>query len=271
MYYKVLDHKVNNTSTQEILMLPPLAHWQKHFENNEFSNNSINWQVEDILTQEEFNNIKKSIAAFQLGESSEGKGLMQAAKTYAQKHKDPYLVTITKLFIKEEQGHSLLLKRFMEKHKISLLKRNWADDVFRKLRKDVGFELSVTVLITAEILSLIYYSALLNATNSKLLKSICEKLLKDEVKHIKYESELLNFIRKEKFLLLRYLICFAHQIFYFGTMLIVYLSHRRVINAGGYGFGSFWAVCWQEFSKCFGQGNLLKKLPRQMPNSVAAN
>ncbi|MBI4853125.1 MAG: hypothetical protein HY819_15140 [Acidobacteria bacterium] len=244
-------------------MLPPLAHWQKHFESNE-SNSPINWEVEDILTQKEFDNIKNSIAAFQLGESSEGKHLIQAAKNYAQKYNDPYLITITRLFIKEEQGHALLLKRFMDKNKIPTIRKNWSDDIFRKLRKNVGFELSITVLITAEMLSLIYYSALFNATGSKLLKSICEKLVKDEVTHIKYESELLNSIRKEK--LLKHLVCFAHQFFYFGTMLVVYLSHHKVLNAGGYNFGGFWKHCWEEFSNSFGQGNLLKKLSRQMPN-----
>ncbi len=248
-------------------MLLSLANWQKHFENNEL-NNSINWLLEDVLTKEEYKNIKKSIAAFQLGESSEGRGLMQAAKNYAQTHNDPYLVSITKLFIKEEQGHALLLRRFMDKHKIPILKRNWTDDIFRKLRKNVGIELSVTVLITAEILSLIYYSALLNATNSKLLRSICEKLLRDEVEHIKYESELLNHIRKEKPFLTRQLIRFTHQFFYFGTMLVVYFSHNKVLNAGGYSFAGFWAACWQEFSCCFGQGNLLKKLAKQTSNSA---
>lgn len=249
-------------------MLPPLAHWQKHFENNEFSNNSINWEVEDIFTEEEYKHIKKSLPAFQLGESSEGKHLIQAAKDYANEQNDPYLVAITRLFIKEEQGHALLLKRFMDKHKIPTLKKLWADDVFRKLRKNVGFELSVTILITAELLSLIYYSALFNATSNKLLKSICEKLVKDEVVHIKYESELLNHIRNEKPFLIKQLTRFAHQFFYFGTMLVVYFSHHRILNAGDYSFGRFWTACWQEFSYCFGQGNVLKKLPRRVSNSA---
>lgn len=252
-------------------MLPPLADWQKYFENNEFSNSSIDWQAEDILTQKEISNIKKSIAVFQLSENSEGKNLIQAAKNYAKKYNDPYLVSITRLFIKEEQGHSLLLKRFMEKHKISLLRKNWADDVFRRLRKDVDFELSITILITAEVLSLICYSALFHNTNSKLLKSICEKVIKDEIKHMNYKSELLNHIRREKKLPLRYLICFIHQVFFFGSMLVVYFSHFKLFSVGGYSFGTFWASCWEEFSKCFGQGNLLKKLPKCLPSSVIVN
>lgn len=241
-------------------MLPPLAHWKNHFEKNEFSNSFVDWEAEDTLTKEEFNNIKKSIAAFQLGESSEGRGLIQAAKNFAEKHSDPYLVPITRLFIKEEQGHSLLLKHFMEKHKIPILKKNWTDDIFRKLRKDVDFETSITVLITAEMLSLVYYSALFNVTGSKLLKSVCKKLVEDEIVHIKYETELLNHIRKEKSLFSKFLVCFFHQFLYFGTMLLVYFVHHRVFKTGGYNFGFFWSSCWQEFSHSFGQGNFLKKL-----------
>src|SRR5205085_5738703 len=116
--------------------------------------------------------VGKSIAAFQLGEQSEGKGLLKAADSFAQNTDNPYLSQITRLFIAEEQNHALLLRKFMELNGIPLLKHNWTDSIFRRLRKNVGFELSITALITAEIISVVYYDAMNNATKSHLLKRI---------------------------------------------------------------------------------------------------
>jgi hypothetical protein len=131
------------------------------------------------------------------------------------------------------------------------MKHNWTDHIFRRLRKNVGFELSVTILISAEILSLVYYDALKKSTNSDLLKKLCTKILADEMAHVKYESEMLISIRQSKSALSRALINFLHKFLFIGTVFVVYLSHRKVLNRGKYDFANFVAACWLEFSDCF--------------------
>ena len=63
------------------------------------------------------------------------------------------------LFIKEEQQHSRYLAAFMESEGIPLLPRHWVDSTFRLLRGLAGLELSLTVLVTAEIIAVPYYRA----------------------------------------------------------------------------------------------------------------
>lgn len=232
-------------------MLNSLETWHDYFLRNRTDGGAINWDAPDELAGEERARISKSIAAFQLGEYSEGKGLMKAATAFAQKHSCPDLIAITKLFIGEEQRHALLLKRFMDRHGIAPLKKNWADAVFRRLRKNVGFELSVSVLITAEIISLVYYEALRRGTDSDLLKQICDKILNDEISHIEYESALLNSLRGQRAAAVRRLIVSLHQCLLVGTIAAVYLGHRRVLNRGGYNSSRFFAACWLEFSDRF--------------------
>jgi hypothetical protein len=232
-------------------MRDSLKGWHNYFIQNSTNKGDFAWNTEEKLTAEESHCIGKSIAAFQLGEHSEGKGLLKAADAFAKKQDNPYLGHITRLFIGEEQNHALLLRKFMELNGIALLKHNWTDSIFRRLRKNVGFELSITVLITAEIISLVYYDALKNATRSSLLKNICEKILADERMHVKYESELLGLIRQTTSVFRRALLPFLHRVLLLGTVFVVYLSHRKVLNRGKYDLPNFAAACWLEFSNCF--------------------
>lgn len=232
-------------------MLDSLRSWHAHFTNNRSNSGDIPWDAHDELTGDEKHCIADSIAAFQLGEYSEGKGLLRAAASYSEKSGDQLLVPITKLFIAEEQNHALLLKRFMTSHDMPLMKKNWTDAVFRRLRKNVGYELTITVLITAEIVAVVYYRALKRATNSRVLAGVCDKILADEVAHIKYESEMINHIRDSKPAAVRQITAFLHGFLLFGTTLVVYVSHRRVLKRGGCGFSGFWGACWAEFSTCF--------------------
>ena len=233
-------------------MLPDLDKWLSYFAQNALDAENICWDSHETLTAEEYHCIKDSIAAFQLGEYSEGAGLVKFAEHYAQSHASRPLVDITRLFIKEEQKHAFLLKRFMEQQHIPVIKKNWTDTVFRRLRKNVGYELSITVLITAEIIALVYYKALRACTHSIVLSAICDKILRDESAHVKYESGLLNYLHGRKPTGRRFSARFRHQFLYGGTVLVVYYDHRRVLRRGGYNLAAFWRDCWAEFFACFG-------------------
>ena len=227
-------------------MLGSLKSWHAYFLKNRSNTGNIPWDGDDVLTDDERTSIKDSIAAFQLGEYSEGKGLLKSAEQYGRKSGDDYLPLITKLFIGEEQNHALLLKRFMDSQRIETIRKNWTDAVFRRLRKNVGYETTITVLITAEIIALVYYRALKNATNSKLLRAICDKILADELEHVRYESEMINYIRETKPALVKHFTAFLHQFLFLGTIIVVYLNHKKVLKKGGCDFAQFWAACWSE-------------------------
>lgn len=204
----------------------------------------------DRLDETEKRRVEKSVAAFQLGEHSEGRHLLRCAEEFARETGDEYVVKITRLFIAEEQKHARLLKRFMELHRIPLIKAHWTDAVFRRLRKHVGFASSVTVLITAEIISLVYYRALKNCTGSKLLREICDEILSDEEAHVRYESELLAHLRGAQPRLWRFAASFLHRVLFCGTV-VVYHDHRKVLAGGGYGFFRFRKSCRVEFARYF--------------------
>jgi len=57
-------------------------------------------------------------------------------------------------FIREEQRHSALLNSFLDRENIPKLNHHWVDLIFRKMRHLAGFELMLTVLLTAELIAI---------------------------------------------------------------------------------------------------------------------
>jgi hypothetical protein len=233
--------------------LDSLESWHRYYVNNAVEPDGIPWETAEELTAQERRCIKDSIAAFQLGEYSEGRGLKKFADEYSRNFDDDYLTKITRLFIGEEQNHALLLKRFMSIHGLCTIQSNWTDTVFRRLRKNVSYEWSITVLIVAEIIALVYYKALRACTKSIVLQEICNKILADETEHVKYESELINCIRNSNPKLKKWLMISFHRFLFSGTVIVVYFAHMKVLNRGGYTLFGFWYCCFREFNQLFRQ------------------
>ncbi len=79
---------------------PDLAWWFGYFKNNAAEPKDIPWEAVQPLAAEEKEAIAASIAAFQLGEYSEGRNLIRVARECAARLEEPDLVEITELFVK---------------------------------------------------------------------------------------------------------------------------------------------------------------------------
>jgi hypothetical protein len=210
-------------------------HWKKYFEHNSSHFKHIQWDEADILSAEEKNVITKSLQQFQEGENSEGKHLFHFAKSL----NDPDYLDAIRLFIKEEQTHALVLGKFMNKHSISKSKGHWVDGVFRWVRKLFGLENSIVVLVTAEIISKVYYDALKNATGSVILRQLCDQILEDEEQHIAFQCHTLNLLYHKKSFLSKFLGRSWHLFLMTGTILVVWIYHKKVLKKGGYYLSRF--------------------------------
>ncbi len=199
------------------------------------------------LTENERRIVTPSIQQFQLGEGSRGQRLLERGQRYGRRVNDPLFAGALDLFIKEEQQHSRYLAAFMESQGIPLLRRHWVDSVFRKLRGLAGLELSLTVLVTAEIIAVPYYRALRNATGSPILKMICTRILEDEASHLKYQASMLARVASTKLRAFQNALSNLHRLFLLGTVLVVWRGHRGVFEAAGYTFRRFESETLAEF------------------------
>ena len=224
--------------------------WLEYFRWNAEEPDTFPWQARETLSPLEKLRIARSIATFQLGENSEGSALLKFARAYGDREGFAVLPLVTALFVQEERMHSELLARFMERHGIPPLSSDWTDAVFRRLRKPFGFEVSVSVLITAELISLVYYRALREATSSRLLRALCNKILDDEKAHVEYESALIRFAQERGGWRMRAWRLGQRSLFA-ATMAVVYYEHGSVLRAGGYPWPRFRAACREQFLQAF--------------------
>jgi hypothetical protein len=201
------------------------------------------------LTPREKSGIAKSIQQFQLGEGSKGQRLLERGKKYAREADDSCFAAALTLFIREEQQHSRYLAAFMESQEIPRVGRHWVDTAFRRLRGLAGLELSLTVLVTAEIIAIPYYTALRDATGSTTLKTICRRILEDEAAHLRFQASMLGRISAKRSADWQRALGRLHRQFLLGTLVLVWMEHRSVCEAAGYDFHRFREETLLEFGE----------------------
>lgn len=208
--------------------------WISYFKYNNTHLIKLDYSLDHELTDEEKKLIFQSIKAFQIGEGSDGKHLMMVVKSFAEKTNYSDYPKIMDWFILEENRHSQTLKKFMDIYGIETVKKLWIDNVFRGLRKLMGLECEIIVLVTAEMIALSYYDALADATDSKLLKDICTQMLNDELKHIVLQSDTLGRISYGRNEILNYIIRAERKILMNITSSVVWCKYKEVFRKGKY-------------------------------------
>ncbi len=224
--------------------------WAGYFEHNRRNLMTIPWDDPYRLTTQEAETILHSIQQFQLGESSEGNHFREQARRYATRSGDYAYLDALELFIQEEQRHARDLGHFMEQQGLPLAKSDWVDRVFRQLRHLMAtLEISVVVLITAEIVAVTYYKALHDATAASALRQLCRQILHDEVQHLRFQADALAKIRQGHSSLRTILAHMLHRVLFGGTLLVVWWHHHPVFRAGKYSFRKFWKANWLRFNQ----------------------
>ena len=186
-----------------------------------------------------------SLRGWQLGETSDGKHLLAAARQYATEVGDPYFLDVVRLFIKEEQRHGSNLGRFLDLAGVERARSDWGDTLFRLVRYSIPrMEVWATPVVMVETHAMVYYNAIRRATKSPVLQRICTQILADEVPHIRFQSERLAILHRERSRWLHALTMCVHRLMFFGITLAIWIGHRRALRAGGYRFSRFWTAAW---------------------------
>jgi hypothetical protein len=206
--------------------------WIGYFRQN-LQNKRIDWSIKPNLTDKEKENIVKSLQAWQLGETSDGAHLLAATKKYADRTGDDYYFEAMQLFIKEEQKHGNNLGSYLDLVGEKRIAKDWGDTLFRKIRYfNTSMELWTIAVITVESTAQIFYQSLKDATGCALLKQVCTDILIDEAAHIKFQLQRLQIIFSAKPVMQKIISFQLYRFFYFSTILVVWMAHRKLFKAG---------------------------------------
>jgi hypothetical protein len=128
----------------------------------------------------------------------------------------------------------------------------FTDRVFRGLRHLVPeLEESVSVLIAAESTARVYYRAFRAATQSLILRRVCDQILRDGPRHVEPQSDQLVRQQSRRGKVLLGLTRGLPRLLYGGTVVVVGNSHRAAVLGGGYRLGRWWSCCWLELAEAF--------------------
>jgi hypothetical protein len=229
------------------------AQWVDYFRSN-LQVKRIDWNQPASISDSEISIVLKSLQAWQLGETSDGKHLLKASKKYAAKIDDVFYVKAVELFIKEEQKHGNNLGRYLDIISRPRIKSNWGDTLFRKIRYfNSSMELWTIAVITVESAAQIFYQSLKDATHCKLLKQICTDILIDEAPHIRFQQERLSIIFQSKTTAGRTFSYQFYKFFFLSTALIVWVAHRKLFAAGGNDFKKYFMKMKSKSAKTIGR------------------
>jgi len=223
--------------------------WVNYFKQN-LQVKRIDWTQDPCLSAKELGTVLKSLQAWQLGETSDGKHLVNACKKYAAKINDPYYVKAVELFIKEEQKHGNNLGIYLDMINQPRIKTNWGDTLFRKIRYcNTSMELWTLAVITVESAAQIFYQSMKDATACGLLKQICNDILIDEAAHIQFQHERLLMIYSRKNSFGRNWTYQGYKYFFILTSLLIWFAHKRLFKAGGNNFKKYFRKMMFKSSK----------------------
>ncbi len=227
--------------------------WLLYFDNN-LKQQRINWETQPNITLQEKWNIVTSMQAWQLGETSDGKNLINAATKYAKRIDDDFYVDAIKLFIREEQKHGENLGKYLDVIHYPRIKKNWGDSLFRKVRGlNTSMEWWTLAVISVESTAQVYYQALKDATKCSLLKQICTDILIDEAPHIQFQKERMEVIVNAKPYWQKVLTNKFYKIFFYATALLVWFAHKDVFKAGGVSFIKYLYKMTSKYKKTLGR------------------
>jgi hypothetical protein len=221
------------------------TNFKTYFQANQGHYADLAWDDPHQLTSYELRAVRASLQTFQRGESSEGHYLYARAKQLG----DPEYTAAMRLFIKEEQNHAAVLGRFLDQQGIARLRGHWLDDVFRGLRRVLGLEHTLRVLLVAEVVAAVYYRALFSATYSGLLQQICRRIMLDEEMHLNFQCFALRHLAAARGGAGGWLRRHAYRGLMAGAALAAYATSRAALKAGGYGLFSFGAAIAAEYAR----------------------
>ena len=213
--------------------------WIRHFEKNRSGWTEPDWKAACELPRSLREPLAKSIAIFQLGESGDGTTIRRYAKKLEGiTGMDNYDAALC-LFITEEQRHAGLLAKVVGYLDGERLETQWSNSCFSKLRHFINLEFSIQILVTAEIIGMTYYAALGRHCGDQTVVALCNKLVRDEVKHITFHVEFLSERFSDSGRAGRMLWAAQFRAIFEGTLHAMWLDHGGCLKNFGTRRGDF--------------------------------
>ena len=164
--------------------------WLNYYRQNFRNRTEPEWHVPCPLALSTQCALARSLSHFQLGESGEGNFLLGCAAREAP-HDAAYHEAL-KLFIAEEQEHARLLGHLVHRFGGQKIQQHWTQSFFRFVRRAIGLNFELQVLVIAESVGTAYYRLLRARSHDPVPQQVCDQILRDEAGHVYFHADWLG-------------------------------------------------------------------------------
>ena len=166
-----------------------LETWINHFARNGRNRPEPPWDIEHASLEPKTKAaLLSSLQQFQLGDGGGPAYLIgRDLDQYFADH--PRMKQMVDLWFKEEERHSELLGKAVERFGGSPIEEHWSFSIFCKVRKYLGVRFELYALLLTEITSNNYYKLLRKYAPDAAIKAMCDLIIRDETGHISFHRD----------------------------------------------------------------------------------
>ncbi len=144
-------------------------------------------QVPPSLSEEQKRNLARSLAIFQLGEAGEGRIVKEVDKFEHPAIDDDWRRAL-KFWVREEGRHGRILGFGVKSLGGAEIKENWTNELLIVGRRLLGIRLKLLVILTAEVIGIVFYGYMARAMQDGNLKEALELVVEEEKAHLSFHT-----------------------------------------------------------------------------------
>ena len=162
--------------------------WLAHFRANREDRPEPDWSAPFSLGGEKLRLLRKSIAEYQLGDGG-GECCLVAGDAESYRGASEAVRAVVDAWFAEEREHSRLLARAVGRIGAEFITSTPAFRLFYAIRRTLGVQFEMLVLLIVEIVSTGYYRVLRRHVGDEPIAAMCKLILRDEARHIDFHRD----------------------------------------------------------------------------------
>ena len=203
--------------------------WIAHFTANKLDRPEPDWATPFSMPERKRKLLAKSIAEYQLGDGGGACRLVaRDAETFRGSAEE--VRQTVDMWFDEEREHSRLLAGAVRRIGAEFVTDTLAFRMFYALRRSMGVNFEMLVLLIVEIVSTGYYRVIRRHVGDEPLAAMCKLILRDEARHIDFHRDRLAALHGNSFGFWRAL---GFRLLGFGCAAFLWLGHGSCLRALG--------------------------------------
>jgi hypothetical protein len=163
-------------------------YWIEHFRTNRLDRPEPDWSAPFAMPEDRRRLLARSISEYQLGDGG-GECCLVAGDAEDFRGSAEDARTVVDLWFAEEREHSRLLACAVRRIGGEFVASTFGFQLFYAIRRRLGVQFEMLVLLVVEIVSTGYYRVLRRHVGDRPLADMCRLILRDEARHIDFHRD----------------------------------------------------------------------------------